>query len=442
MRTRRIVFAAAALAATLSLGCDENPGNEDIDRLFVDIYSGNFQHERNGAPLADPLVVRVRDFLDNAQSGVPVSFSASAPDAVVSPALVLTGGDGLASCALQLGSGEGTQYVRAAIAEDTVRFTLYADAIACSEEHPQRICVWPAGHLFIATTGSSLRSSPGSVIIDYDPVARSISKVLETDDMLEGISFSSRGELFVSSQYRVRKVNHATRELDAYIAHAEPSPLALDPNPGGVLAGLWADGPVMIGCAPSEISLLVPPFTFTTIQWNTIAIDPVTRDFHLITKNSPVAYTLWRLSWDGRSLSEVHTVIASLQVGSSTPGGMCVDSTGTAYIVFDSDGTYRRIVAVSAGGSIDYGFFDFYERAGGNAQEAGRWGDIAYLNGRLYLIDRRNDRLVAISRDGVWLDEHTDTAFSRALNESDHYMIAASPTWFCITSGERAGATR
>jgi hypothetical protein len=116
---------------------------------------------------------------------------------------------------------------------------------------------------------------------------------------------------------------------------------------------------------------------------------------------------------------------------------MCIDSTGAVYVVFDGNDNYRRIVKVTAAGAIDYDFFDFYARAGGNAQEAGRWGDIAYLNGRLYLIDRRNDRLVTISRNGVWLDEHKDTAFSRALDESDHYMIAASPSWLCITASDK-----
>jgi hypothetical protein len=438
MKIVRLALAgAAALAAILSFGCDENPENRILDNLYVRIHSGNYQRERPGAALADPLVIRVRDFLDNSKSGVPVTFSTSIPGAVVTPAIAVTDAAGLASCSFTLGPGEGAQYVRAAIADDTVAFTIYADAIACPEENPQRLCLWPAAHLFIATTGSSLRSSPGSVIIDYDPAARSIAKVLETEDMLEGISFSSRGELFVSSLHSIRKVNHAAPALDAYITYAESVPLALDPNPGGVLAGLWEYGAVMINCAPGEISLIVPPHTFSTIEWRNVAVDPVTRDCHIITKNSPIAYTLWRLSWDGRSLAETQTALAAIQVGASSPTGMCVDSAGATYIVFDGNDSYRRIVRVSADGTIDYDFFDFYARAGGNAQEAGRWGDIAYLNGRLYLIDRRNDRLVTISRNGVWLDEHKDTAFSRALDESDHYMIAPSPSWLCITASDK-----
>jgi hypothetical protein len=437
MKTLRIaLFAAAALAAALSFGCDEQPEDQTFGDPYVVIYSGDYQHERPGASLPDPLVVRIRDILNDSKSGVPVSFATSVPGAVVTPAIAVTDDDGLASCSFTLGPGEGTQSVRAAIAGDTATFTIYADAIACPEENPQRLCRWPAAHIFIASTGSALRSSPGSVIIDYDPAARTITKVLETEDMLEGISFSSRGELFVSSLYKIRKVDHTAFTLDAYIAHAEPSPLSLDPNPGGVLAGLWENGPMMINCAPSEMSLIVSPHTFSTIQWKNAAVDPVTRDFHVVTKNSPITYTLWRLSWDGRSLAEVQTVLATLQVGASEPAGMCIDSTGAVYVVFDGNDNYRRIVKVTAAGAIDYDFFDFYARAGGNAQEAGRWGDIAYLGGRLYLIDRRNDRLVVISRNGVWLDEHKDTAFSRALDESDHYMIAASPAWLCVTESK------
>ncbi len=425
--------AVAALAALLSFGCDENPEDQNPDQKYLQIFSGNFQHERPGATLADPLIVRVRNVLNESQPGIPVSFSSSILGASVTPALAVTDANGLASCTYKLGFGEGTQYVRAAIAGDTITFTVYGDAIACPEENPQKLCLWPARHLYIATTGSTLKPGPGSVIIDYDPEQRSITKVLETNDLLEGISFSSRGELFVSSPFAIRKVNFATSTLDDYIQYPESFPLALDPNPGGVLAGLWGGGPVMINCAPDEISLIVSPHTFPTIEWKNIAVDPVTRDYHLITKNSAIAYTLWRLSWDGRTLAQGQTSLASLQVGASEPAGMCVDSTGTVYIVFDGNGNYRRIVSVAADGTIDYEFFDFYARADGNAQEAGRWGDIAYVAGKLYLIDKRNDRLVTISRNGVWLDEHKDNAFSRPLDESEHYMIAASPAWLCLT---------
>lgn len=429
MRTLRIALvAAAALAAALCSGCSDDSGEPLFGELIVYPYSGNYQHERPGAALADPLVARVRNLYNDSMSGVVVAFSTDVPGAVVGPALAITDEDGLASCTFQLGPGEGTQNVFAAIDGDTAVFTIYADAIACPEESPEPLRPWPAGHVFIATTGSTLKSSAGSVIIDYDPGSRSIAKVLETDDLLEGISFSSRGELFVSSLYEVRKVNDTLLTLDAYIAHSTPTPLALDPNPGGVLAGLWQSGPVKIGCAPSEISLILLPNTFPTLQWETIAINPLTRDCYFVTKSTSLAYTLWRLDWDGRSLAGDQHVLANLLLTNPAEAvGMCVDSSGTAYIVFDGNDNYRRIVSVADDKTVDDDFFDFWAYFSGNAQEAGRWGDIACLGDNLYLIDKRNDRLVTISKSGVWLDEHDDTAFSRPLDESEHYMITASP---------------
>lgn len=432
MKALEISLCMAALGIVLFSSCEENQQEEDILKQYLQIYSGNYQSERAGAQLADPLVVRVRNILNDPQEGVTVNFFTDVSDAVVTPAIATTDENGMASCYYTLGSGEGTQRVQAAIAQDTVVFTEYSEAIACSEESPQELCSWPTRHIFIATTGSTLLSGAGTVIIDYNPESRTIAKVLETNDLLDGISFSSRGELFVSTPGAIKKVDPLTHELMPYINYSGGQPLSLDPNPGGVLAALSQNGPMKIGCPPSEISLLLPPGSFANILWKNIAVDPVKRDFHFVTKNSSISYTLWRLPWDGRSPAESQEVLAVMNVGASEAAGMCIDSSGTVFVVFDGNDNFRRIVSVESKGEIDYSFFDFYARAGGNNIEAGRWGDIAYLDGKLYLIDKRNDRLVTISREGTWLDEHSNTAFSRPLDESEHYAIAASPDWLCL----------
>jgi hypothetical protein len=316
--------------------------------------------------------------------------------------------------------------------DDSTSFNLTAVAGGCAEEGLTKVCDWPAKHIFIATRGSSLASGAGTVIIDYDPVTKGITKVLETTYLLDGMSFSSRGELFVSSPNKIWKVNHETPALEDYITWADDFNISMDPNPGSVLAGLTIIGPVKIGCPSSGVSYLLSAHTFSNnIKWQTIAVDPVTRDIYMISESSPTSFALWRVYWDGRTPVQSFDVVKSLSVGAAAPAGMCIDSTGTVYIVFDGNDNYRRIVSVTSAGAVDYNFFNFYTYYGGTSIEAGRWGDVAYLDGKLYVIDRRNDRLVIISRNGTWLDEVKDPAFSRQLEENEHYSTCASPGWLC-----------
>jgi hypothetical protein len=424
--------ASLAFAALAQFSCDENP-SDNSSKLRITAYSGNNQTERAGSALPAPLVVRVSDILGNAKPGVPVEFSSHAEIlASVTPPAASTDANGLASCTFQLGTRVGTQRVWATIAEDSTILSATAAAAACTEESPEKVCHWPARRIFIATTGSSLASGAGTVIIDYDPVTKGITKVLETTDLIDGISFSSRGELFASSPNRIWKVNHETPALEDYITWTGDFQISMDPNPGSILAGLTIAGPVTIDCPSSGVSSLLSPHTFSNnLKWQTVAVDPVTRDIYMISESGPTSYALWRVYWDGRTTVQGFDVVKALSVGAAAPAGMCVDSTGTVYIVFDGNDNYRRIVSVSADGAVDYEFFNFYTYYGGTSIEAGRWGDIAYLDGRLYVIDRRNDRLVIISRNGAWLDEVKDPAFSRQLEENERYSICASPGWLC-----------
>jgi hypothetical protein len=173
---------------------------------------------------------------------------------------------------------------------------------------------------------------------------------------------------------------------------------------------------------------------FAAILWENLAVDPVTRDIHIMTASGPTNYVLWRGLWDEQAITVGSwESVANLFVGTAEPRGMCADSSGTIYISFDGNDNYRRIVTVNSGGIINYDFFNFYTHYGSNSQEAGRWGDITYFQGKLYIIDKRNDRLVVISKTGEWLAEIENTAFSRPLDESDHYAICASPAWLCAT---------
>lgn len=430
MRTFALVL-SLALAAFAQSSCDDNPSNEAL-KLRIKVYSGNNQTERAGSTLPEPLVVQVTDILNNPRPGVPVEFSAHAePSALVTPRLTATDERGLASCSFRLGTTVGTQNVWAATSEDSTLFSATAIALACEEEDPEGICVWPSKHIFIATTSSSLLSGAGSVVIDFNPADGNISKVLETTDRIDGISFSSRGELFVSSENGIRKIDPATHDPEPYTSFDSPLyGLSMEPNPGGVLTGLTDEAPQLIGC-PGSLIDLGSDQTPANILWENLAADPVTRDVYLLTGN-PTGCVLWRGLWDGRATAiESYEVVASISVFDAEPRGMCADSSGTIYICFDGNDTQRRIVAVSADGTIDYDFFNFYTYYENNSREAGRWGDIAYLGGKLFVIDRRNDRLVVISKTGEWLAEFEDDAFSMPLVETDHYAICASAYWGC-----------
>jgi hypothetical protein len=327
----------------------------------------------------------------------------------------------------------GTQHVWATTSEDSTIISATAVAVACAEESPEKVCQWPAGHIFIATTSSSFLSGAGSVVIDFNPANGEAAEVLETTDRIDGISFSSRGELFVSMEDIIRKVDPATNDLETYADGNWPSTrFSMEPNPGGVLVGLNPSAPHLIGC-PGSLAELSFSHMFAAILWENLAVDPVTRDVYMLTGN-PTGCVLWRGLWDGRATAiESYEVIASISVFDAEPRGMCADSSGTIFICFDGNDTQRRIVSVTADGTIDYDFFNFYTYYESNSQAAGRWGDIAYLDGKLYVIDRRNDRLVVISKTGEWLAEYKSDVFSMPLVETDHYAICASPAWLCAT---------
>lgn len=431
----KMIAAAIMVVALMTCSCDQYPSEQEptpnAPLLRVRVQSGDNQTERVGAPLAHPIVVRVSDILNNPQRGVQVSFRTSAAGAALTPGQATTDANGLASFAFTLGSAPGTQQVRAFTKNDTTTITATAVPISCAEESLAKVCQWPAAHIFIATTSSSLLSGAGSVILDYDPTTKSVSKVLETSEVLDGLSFSSRGELFATSFDGIYKVNPVTRLLDDYVSFVASLHISLEPNQGGILAGLCESGPMKIRCAPQIFQILLPPHVFPNIQWENLAVNPVTRSVFLVDQFSTLNFKIWEVLWDGRSAVQTFGLHADLNVGAATARGMCADSSGTLYVTFDGNDNYRRIVSVAADGAINYDFFNFYSFAGGNNEAAGRWGDIAYLQGKLYLIDRRNDRLVIISKNGQWLDEIKDTAFSRPFEESESYAITPSPTWMC-----------
>ena len=199
--------------------CDDNIDkyNNNLQQTKINIISGNNQSERIGVFLPTPMTVQITDILGNLRPGIQIFFSTSDSGAVVTPPSSITNSDGLASCRFQLGTKPGEQHVSVTSQNDSTLFTATAEQLQCPEESPETINPWPSGHIFISTNYSSLITGTGSVIIDFNPLTQIITPVLETNEIIIDLSFSSRGELYVTSDTRIFKVKPtAPSNLESY----------------------------------------------------------------------------------------------------------------------------------------------------------------------------------------------------------------------------------
>jgi hypothetical protein len=420
-------FTATLLAAAFLMpSCADDSITDDDQSLItrIDVYAGDDQTGTVGSLIPDPLVVRASDILGNPRPGIAVQFSTSNAGASVSPASAQTGASGLASCVFRLGSSTGEQRVGVSIEGDSTYFTATATALECPEEDPEGACGWPSGHIFITTTSSSLLSGNGSVVIDYDPGTGAIEKVLETTELIIDLAFSPRGELFLSTTDEIFKVDPENKSLSVFHTYASPAPVEIEPNYGSVLTAVTATKLFGIFCPASVLSAETG---VVAGRAECLAVDPVSRDAWIVTGVNPT-FRFHRYPWDGRSDfgPGVEEVIAA--TGTSSPAGMCADSTGNIYVVLDGSGADRTIGRIAADGTWQKDFFDLYDYSA-----TGRWGDIAYLDGELYLIDTQNNALAAISATGPGfiINVLTNTAFSAQNDHGERYGIAASPVFNC-----------
>ncbi|UCF06407.1 MAG: hypothetical protein JSV33_05080 [bacterium] len=405
--------------------CEEDPTKSGLPPQRIEIESGNNQIDRITAHLPEPLVVKVSNQIGDPMMGIMVTFSTDDLNAEVNPPEAATDASGLASCQFRLGTEPGEQHVKALIAEDSTTFTITAEDFDCPEEEPSGFTLWPENHIYITTSHSSLLHGTGSVVIDYDPGSGAIVEVLETTKLLIDISFSPRGEMYVTTDLEVFKVDHGTKALEeeAFGTYPAAGPVELKPNTGGILSGVSVNGPFFVDCPSTGIVQISLPVSLQYVLPENLAEHPVTRHLYLITGQGPPTFLIYRMPWDGRfhaSFLILHTSITGVR--QAFPKGMCIDSTGTKYITVSGDDTYQRIVKVSYDGTVDDEFIDLFA-IGGNA----RWGDIAYLTGKLYLIDTLNDRLGVFTDTGE-LDKFVeDKAFSTVSSTDERYGIDAIP---------------
>jgi len=427
-KTVSILF--VLLISTVSfLSCDEN-NKEDLEDISrVSIASGNNQTERVGAVLPEPLTVRVTDMSGQPKYGAPVFFSTEDPGAAVNPGVVNTDRDGYASAVFRLGSVPGNQSVGVRSGTDSTTFDLTANALGCTEENPESACQWQAGHIYITTTSSALLAGTGSVLLDFDPETGNVEKVLETGLILRDIDFSSRGEMFVTTNEKIYKVLPASWTLEEYGDIPILTGSEIEFNMGGVLALVCNTNIYMVGCPGTPATRIAE---FFTVNYENLATDPVSRDLYIATGSGPL-YNIFLNSWDGMG-DVTSSVRFELETGVGAPRGMCVDMDGFLYVTVDSNGNSRSVARIKAGQEIDPKWFDFFDYFGGNNITSGRWGDITVLGDLLYLIDTRMNRLVVLDCTGTtdetkFVGEFSSEDFSREGSDSERYGIAAVPEW-------------
>lgn len=410
--------------------CDNDSENEELEGLStIRIIGGNNQTERVGAVLPQLMTVKVSDIVGEPKFGAPVIFNTGDPGAAVDPETAYTDRDGYASALFRLGTVPGVQSVGVKSGTDSTTFNHTANALGCTEESAESACQWPAGHIFITTTSSSMLTGVGSVLIDFDPETGATEKVLETVLLLKDIDFSSRGEMFVSTNTTIYKVLPGTKTLEEYTDIPVLTGSEIEFNMGGVLVLVGNTNVYKIGCTGVPAVQIAEYFG---VNYENIAVDPLTRDFFIATGSAPL-YNIFHNEWDGMG-DVTGSTMFSLNTGIGSPKGMCVDMEGFLYITIDSNGNSRSVARLKPGWDADPAWFDFFDYFGGTNNLTGRWGDITVLGDYLYLIDTRMNRLVVLDATGTtdetrFFAEYSSEVFSADLSDSERYGIAAVPEW-------------
>ena len=430
MRKTVMILLALLLSLFLIVSCDGDPKDEDLEGVSaIRITAGNNQTERVNAVLPQLMAVRVSDIVGAPKFGAPVFFISEDPGAAVDPELAYTDRDGYAYARFRLGSVAGAQMVGVMSGSDSTTFSHTANALGCTEENPESACQWPSGHVFITTTSSSMITGLGSVLIDFDPATGGTEKVLETDLILRDIDFSSRGEMFVTTTEKVYKVLPGTKTLVEYTDIPILTGSEIEFNMGGVLVLVGNTNVYRIEC-PGVTAIQVAQYYI--VNYENIAVDPVTRDFYIATGNGPL-YNINFNVWDGMG-DVTDSAVLILDTGIGSPRGMCVDMQGFLYVSIDSNGNSRSVGRMKPGTETEPKWFDFFDYFGGTNNLTGRWGDITVHGDHLYIIDTRMNRLVVLDATGVtdegkFVVEYPSEVFSADLNDSERYGIAAVPEW-------------
>ena len=158
------VTAAGSGAATVTATAGDATGTLPVAVTQVatsmEKASGDVQRARAGAALPVPVVVRVRDRLNNLAAGETVTFSVDAGGGSVTPASVVTGPDGTASATWTLGTTLGLpQALRASAGNGRVVAVFAASTIEGS-------ITIAAGEYQAAIQGTAVPTPPAVLVRD------------------------------------------------------------------------------------------------------------------------------------------------------------------------------------------------------------------------------------------------------------------------------------
>lgn len=411
----RRVIVTAPLALLFACSSTQSPAPPSS----ISIVSGDLQYSRRGAPLPEPLVVRVLTDAGDVPLGASVVFSVVQGGGELSAPIVPVGNRGLASVTYTLGPDLGAEIIRAAIQENPSRSVDFVETSAnfsCPEqEDTLRVRYRTAHHLFLATRKSSLYPAVGSggvvEVNIYPPQTTSgFAEIVGAgggifDTNIFDAAFSPRGDFYV-----------ARRSLTSEILKIDPAgnvslfarlPQDLPPteiyaeitmNPSGLLVGCDVTGPFVVGCRDTLHRFEEATFT-GGINNDAVAVDPrrqsedpLGEDIYFINKS---ASALMRLAMDSLAVEPrgLETVASlSKDRADHARGMVCEPRDGHVFILVDSDNA-KELLEVTPGGAVTV-LYDFFDRGDGSA--AGMQRDLAYDDDFrfLYTLDTLNDNVL------------------------------------------------
>ncbi|UCG50409.1 MAG: hypothetical protein JSW58_09345 [Candidatus Latescibacterota bacterium] len=428
VRCLSLIVLLSGLVVPLSQ-CSDDPVSPDPPESIT-ILSGNLQYSKRGTELPMPLIVEVTTAKGEVPQMANVAFDVVTGDGSLSRTAARVNTKGRASTSYTLGPGLGTNIIRATLQENTARwveFEATSSNFFCPEQEDTfRVDYGTARELFLATHKSilfppnvdsegNLLENSGVVLADAlsSRTTRAFADIDASgifDSRIYDAAFSAKGEFFVarlSFHSEILKVDQAGGVSQFAILETnlpEPDPaVELTLNPSGLLIGCDVMGPFVVGCR-NEISRFPDDAMFVSggINNDALAVDPrrqsnnaLGEDIYFIHKPNTA---LLRLPLDSLTVEPqgVQLVTSLTADEANYARGMVCDTTGTVYILVDSDET-KELLSVTPDGTKTVLVDFFIEQGQGDA--AGMQRDLAIeplfpTGPLLFTLDTLNDDIL------------------------------------------------
>jgi hypothetical protein len=420
----------------------------------IEIVSGDMQFSQRGSQLPKPFVVRVRSQSGGVPESATIIFQTIAGNGIASPDVVAATDQGLAETRYTLGSDVGTHLIRASVNNQPDKFVVFeatSSNFFCPEQEDTfRISHGTAGHLYLATTKSSLFGDNSAGIVRVNPSIQSASEFVEIPPanfittVVFDVAFSPRGDFYLARRlFFPEIVKIDVNGLLSQFARLDISTIddkvEIAANPSGLLVGVDLKGPFVVGCQDPIRRFSEASYT-DEINNDALAVDPrrqsqdiLGEDIYFIHKTDR---QLYRLAMDSLSVEtarglESVTPLSSEQA--TWARGMVCDNDGNVYILVDSDNTKELLQVTPAGGlSVLVDFF--VQRGAGDA--AGIQRDLAYKSpSTLFTLDTQNNKLLRYDIGGGFFELFADSLEQSKLSEFAYEDTAQT----ILTGGEPVG---